>query len=296
MRVVIVRRIRIYDRMVSDVDTLETTAMRKTILSLTLIFALLPLGMADDANFNKSKFSSVRQPKEIDVHLSITDSKILVKAKKGTAIDLEIPYSSIDSISYELAQRHRVAEGASVMVLSLGAGAVLMATKTKSHWLAIEYHEANGKQEAVLQLDKSEYKDVIAALEARTGKKVEMRDAKTNEVNPTADSTDMDEVVPFSVEKVMGALKPAMEAEGCNVKEEKASRIICKRDRGGSERTGTGGEEVTASLEASGSQTRVRIVTGKGFVGRMGKKNWSTSIYKGMMDRLQVAAASKNPV
>ncbi len=69
--------------------------------------------------------------------------------------------------------------------------------------------DAVGKQEAVLQLDKSEYKDVIAvAGEARTGKKVEMRNAKTSEVNPTADSTDMDEVVPFSMEKVMGALKP----------------------------------------------------------------------------------------
>ncbi len=81
------------------------------------------------------------------------------------------------------------------------------------------------------------------------------------------------------------------------MKEERANRIICKRGiECGSERTGTGGEEVTASLEASGSQTRVRIVTGKGFVGRMGKKNWSTSIYKGMMNRLQDTVASKNPV
>lgn len=266
--------------------------MCKTILSVALILALVPVGVAEDAHFSKSKFSSVKQPKEIDVSISITDAKLQVRSKKGSAVAMEIPYASIDSITYEYAERHRVAEGASVMVLSLGAGAVLMATKTKSHWLAIEFHDATGKQEAVLQLDKSEYQDVIAALEARSGKKVEVRDAKTSDLNPTADSRDMDEVVPFAKDKVMAALKPAMEAEGCNVKEEKSNRILCKRDRGGSERTGTGGEEITASLESTGNQTRVRIVTGKGFVGRMGKKNWSTSIYKGMMDRLQVTTAS----
>jgi len=268
------------------------TALRRTILSVTLILTLALSCEAQQTTFNKSKYSSAKQSKEVDVTLSITDSNIQIKAKKGTAIDTDIPFANIDSLSYEFAQRHRVAEGAAVMVLSLGAGAVLMATKTKSHWLAIEYHNGDTKDEAVLQLDKSEYKEIVATLEAKTGKKVETRDAKTSELNPTAESKDMDELVPFAMDKVIAALKPAMEAEGCNVKEEKADRIVCKRDRGASERTGTGGEEITASLVASGNQTRVKIVTGKGFVGRMGKKNWSTSVYKGMLDRLQQPSTS----
>ena len=267
--------------------------MSRVILSLVLVLELVTAGAAQDATFTKSKFTSVTQPKEIDVNVLITDAKILVKAKKGSSVDLEIPYSGIDSVTYEFAERHRVAEGASLMTFSLGAGAILMATKTKSHWLAIEYHDKGGKQEAVLQLDKSEYRDVIAAVEARTGKKVETKDSKTSDLNPTADSKDMDEYVPFAMDKVILALKPAMEAEGCVVREEKADRILCKRDRGGSERTGTGGEEVKATLEVSGSQTHFRIVTGKGFAGRMGKKNWSTSIYKGMLDRLQETASNK---
>ena len=268
------------------------TALRRTILSVTLILTLALSCEAQQTTFNKSKYSSAKQSKEVDVSLSITDSNIQIKAKKGAAIDTDIPFANIDSLSYEFAQRHRVAEGAAVMVLSLGAGAVLMATKTKSHWLAIEYHNGDTKDEAVLQLDKSEYKEIVATLEAKTGKKVETRDAKTSELNPTAESKDMDELVPFAMDKVIAALKPAMEAEGCNVKEEKADRIVCKRDRGASERTGTGGEEITASLVASGNQTRVKIVTGKGFVGRMGKKNWSTSVYKGMLDRLQQPSTS----
>jgi hypothetical protein len=264
--------------------------MVKMVISLALILALLPSGFAHDVNFNKSKFSSVTQPKVIDVYLSVTDSKLMVTAKKSSAIDLEIPFSSIDSITFEFAERHRVAKGAAVMVLSLGVGAVLMATKTKSHWLAIEYHVDGDKKEAVLQLDKSEYQGVIAALESRTGKKVETRNAKTSELNPTADSRDMDELVPFPVDQVFTALKPAMEAEGCNVKEENNTRVLCKRGNGGSELNGVGGEEVTASVVQSGGETRVRIVIGKGFVGRGGRKNWSTSIYKGMLDRLQRTA------
>jgi len=89
------------------------------------------------------------------------------------------------------------------------------------------------------------------------------------------------------MDRVMLALKPAMEEEGCKVADVKAGSIGCKRARGGDELTGYGGEAVTASLEAKGEQTRVRISTGKGFVGRGCKKNWSTAIYQEMMRNLQ---------
>jgi hypothetical protein len=256
-----------------------------------LILAFVPASGAQDVAFNRSRFSSVKQPKEISVNLTLTNSTMLIKDKKGSALDEEIAYSKIDSMSYELAQRHRVAEGASVMVLSLGAGAIVMATKSKSHWLTVDYHETGATQEVVLRLDKSEYQGILDALESRTGKKIEMRTVKTGELNPNAGSKDVDILVPFPMEKVKAALKPAMENEGCNVTEESANRVICKRKRGGSERTGNGGEEVAASLAVSGNQTRVRIVTGKGFVGRAGKKNWSTSIYNGMAKSLQTEMA-----
>jgi len=46
---------------------------------------------------------------------------------------------------------------------------------------------------------------------------------------------------------------------------------------------GSGGEKVKVKLSAKGSETRVKISTGKGFVGRVGKKNWSTPIFDEMM-------------
>lgn len=266
---------------------------RRTALSgalLLAVMALVPVGQAQDVTFKKTRYSSVKQPKETEVALTVTDSEVVVKGKKENGISTEIPFSSIDSISYEWAARHRVGEGASVMMLSPLTGAILMATKTKSHWLDIEYHDGDAKQEMVLRLDKSEYEKVLSTLEARTGKTIARLDTKTSPLNPTANSRDVDQVIPFQKDAVVAALRPAMENVGCKVKETNAKRIECKRERGNSERTGYGGEQVTAEFEAKGEQTRVRIWTGKGFVGRIRKNNWSTPIYDEMMKTLQKPA------
>jgi len=104
---------------------------------------LVPASFAQDVTFNKTRYSSVKQPKEADVIFTVADSKILIKGKKVNGINMEIPFSSIDSMSYERSARHRMGEGASVMLLSPATGAILMATKTKSHWLGIQYHEGD---------------------------------------------------------------------------------------------------------------------------------------------------------
>jgi hypothetical protein len=102
------------------------------------------------------------------------------------------------------------------------------------------------------------------------------------------ESRDVDEVVPFAMAKVVGALKSAMEGAGCKVTEASDNRIECKRSRVYSqEASDTGGEKVTSVLEGQGDQTRIRISTGKGFYGRLGKKNWSSPIYREMLKGLQ---------
>lgn len=257
---------------------------------LALILYLVPAAFAQDVTFSKCTYSTVQQPSEIDINVSITDSKILIKAKKpnkkGPTIDIEIPYSSIDAMSYELAALHRI-QGAGYGAV----GAIAMTTKTQTHWLEIDYHDGDAKQSTVLHLDKSEYQNLISTLESKSGKHITELDANTaSTIDPTAGSKDMDEVIPFGVDKIMAALKPAMESVGCNVTQATPNRIECKRSRGYSTRenvNGNGGESVTATLEAQGEQTRVRISTGKGFYGRLEKKNWSTPIYQEMMKSLQ---------
>lgn len=115
-------------------------------------------------------------------------------------------------------------------------------------------------------------------------------DSKAGALVPLAESENVDEVIPFESDKVMAALKPAMESADCHVTEATANRIECKRPRnypysGHRE----GGESVTAVLDAQGDQTRVRISTGKGIYGRFVKENWSTRVYRDMVKNLQQA-------
>jgi hypothetical protein len=101
---------------------------------------------------------------------------------------------------------------------------------------------------------------------------------------------DVDGLIPFEIDKVMSALKPAMESVSCNVKESTEVRVECKRPRNSNgNEGGFGGESVTAVLEAQGNQTRIRITTGKGFYGRLGKQNWSMAVYNAMMRNLRLA-------
>jgi hypothetical protein len=272
--------------------------LRKVILNLALILTLIPVCLAQDVTFNKTRYSSLKQPRETGVVLLVSDSQLSIKSLKETKkmepINLTIPYSTIDSMTYESASRHRTQEGSALMGLSLAGGAILMSTKTKSYWLLIAYHEGDLKQSTMLRLDKSEYNDVISTLEKKTGKEIPNLDSKTSPglLNPTVGSKDMDEVVPFGIDAVVAALKPAMASVGCKVKDESANRIQCKRALGFSERTGNGGEKVTATMEAKGDRTHVRIWTGKKFVDEIRKDNWSTMIYQEMMNSLQKTAQS----
>ena len=56
-----------------------------------------------------------------------------------------------------------------------------MLTKSKSHWLYIDYRDQNIPKTVVLRLDKKDYKDVLAALKTHTGKEVNMLGDTTND-------------------------------------------------------------------------------------------------------------------
>jgi len=244
--------------------------------------------LAQDVTFDKSRLTAPTLKTEPEVVLTITQSQLEITGKKPKEFgNLTIPFASIDTITYESDKRHRVAEGGSQMAIAPTVGAAVMATKATSYWLDIHYHDATGAHTAVLQLDKTEYKQVLDTLKARTGKEIAEVTGETTDLNPTAGSKDVDEVVSYSVDALIAAVKPAMADVGCGVTVEKPDRIECKRPRGGSELTGAGGEKIVATFTPKGDQTSVHIETDKGFNGHMMKKNWSTPIFQGMMNKLQ---------
>lgn len=107
--------------------------------------------------------------------------------------------------------------------------------------------------------------------------------------DPSKGSKDVDQVVAYPMAKVLDAAKQATATYGCDSKKdkEKADYFECTRDRHIGVFVGSGGEKVTVKLSEKGNETRVEIKTGKGFVGRVGKKNWSTPIFNEMMKTLK---------
>ena len=105
--------------------------------------------------------------------------------------------------------------------------------------------------------------------------------------DPTKDSKDVDQTVAYPVAKVLEAARQALTTYGCDVKKEKPDYLECTRSRHVGVMVGSGGEKVTVQLTDKGAETRVEIKTGKGFVGRLGKKNWSTPIFDDLMTTLK---------
>ena len=105
--------------------------------------------------------------------------------------------------------------------------------------------------------------------------------------DPSDDSKDVDRTVAYPAAKVLEAARQALATYGCDVKKENPDYLECTRSRHVGVMVGSGGEKVTVQLTDNGAETRVQIKTGKGFVGRLGKKNWSTPIFDDMMTTLK---------
>jgi hypothetical protein len=55
-------------------------------------------------------------------------------------------------------------------LLSPGTGIIVALTRSRGHWLDIDFHEQNVPQTVVLRLDKRDYQKVCDPAEAHTGK------------------------------------------------------------------------------------------------------------------------------
>ena len=151
--------------------------MRKAICALVTALAVGNFSFADQTAFNVKLADA--KGKQAEARLIFSDDN------KNLAIDVAdrdlvaVPYEQLDKFSYEYTKKHRITQGAVVMVASLGAGAIVMLTKSKSHWLYIDYHEQNIPKSVVLRMDKSSYKKIFEAVKIHTGKDVEfVGDAK----------------------------------------------------------------------------------------------------------------------
>lgn len=142
-----------------------------------LLIAATAIGQAQ--TFSKTKMIDAKG-KEVPVTIEFDKAGLAVKILKTSIA--EVPYDSINKLSYEMASRHRVKEGAVVMIASLGVGGIVMLTKSKNHWFYVDYKDADGKpKDLPLKLDKSEYESVLKTAKEMSGKDVEITTPKKDE-------------------------------------------------------------------------------------------------------------------
>jgi len=125
--------------------------------------------------FAQTKFEDIKliksrdgkKAEELDAELEINkeSGEILVKEKKGGGT-LNIAKTQVTKIVYERASKPRYAAG---LLLAWP----LLFTKSKKHFLTIQYKESEKGEFALLRLDKNNYQAILAAVEAATGVKVE---------------------------------------------------------------------------------------------------------------------------
>jgi hypothetical protein len=114
-------------------------------------------------------------------------------------------------------------------------------------------------------------------------------DQEQTEEDATKGSKDVDEAVQYPMDAVQRAVKIGMQTYGFDIKKDKADYLEGTRSRHVGVVVGSGGEKVTVQLSPESGGTRVKIETGKGFVGRLGKKNWSTPIFNEALKALKGA-------
>ena len=152
--------------------------MKRIIAVLLTALVLGNLSMAEETAFNGVKLADAKG-KQADARLIFSDTNKNVVIRVADRDFVTIPYEQVDKFSYEYTKKHRITQGAVVMVASLGAGAIVMLTKSKSHWLYIDFHEQVVPKSLVLRMDKKEYKRIFEAVKSHTGKEVEfVGDAK----------------------------------------------------------------------------------------------------------------------
>src|SRR3954470_11247491 len=147
--------------------------MLKRLLSYFLFVAIsLGLGGAEETSFRRVKVPDAKG-KPVSAVLTFSDQQQAVQVHPVKGRGLLIPYRQIDKFSYEYTRRHRITEK-TIATAPLGVGALAMLTRSRSHWLEIDYFDQNVRKTYVLRMDKQEYLRILEAVKSHTGKDAEV--------------------------------------------------------------------------------------------------------------------------
>ena len=101
--------------------------------------------------------------KQVDARLVFSDANKNLVVRVAERDFVTVPQDQVDKFSYEYTKKHRITQGAIVML-----------TKSKSHWLYVDFHDQNGAKSVVLRMDENQYKQIQDIVKTQIGKDVQM--------------------------------------------------------------------------------------------------------------------------
>jgi hypothetical protein len=146
--------------------------VRNVVFALLLTILTANFALGDETSFNRIKVPDAKG-RESKAVLTFSDQEKAIEIRPAKRAPLNIPYSEIDKFAYEFTKQHRVNQG-TIATAPVGVGAVVMLTKSKSHWLEIDYHEQEMPRTYVLRMDKHDYLRILDAVKKHTGKEAEI--------------------------------------------------------------------------------------------------------------------------
>ena len=128
--------------------------------------------LAEETSFRHIKVPDAKG-RQIHAVLTFSDQNRALEVRPDKGSDVNIPYSSIEKFSYEFTKSHRVNES-TVLSAPISIGAVAMLTRSRSHWLEIDYQDQDLPKAYVLRMDKKNYIRILDAIKTHTGKETEV--------------------------------------------------------------------------------------------------------------------------
>ena len=127
---------------------------------------------AEETSFRHVKVPDAKG-RQINSVLTFSDSRqtIEIQPEKGDVVS--IPYAAIEKFSYEFSKRHRINEK-TIASAPIVVGAIFMLTKSRTHWLEIDYRRDELTKACVVRMDKKNYIHILDAIKAHTGKDPEI--------------------------------------------------------------------------------------------------------------------------
>jgi hypothetical protein len=145
-------------------------ALRAVALVVVVLLAFLPTVALADGRFANARLLVPKNDdkmQEVEGTLASDAKAKHVRFDTGGRVAFEVPYDKIKSILYERASKPRYTAG---LLLAWP----LLFTKSKKHFLTIQYVDASGEGKfEIVRLDKGNFTMALATLEADTGIKID---------------------------------------------------------------------------------------------------------------------------